>query len=558
MDGLRFAALLGLPVLLAGSPAVWALVPGGQLPRSDCLAEWRVTTRNVTPSRGAATLDCQDGDPSCDADRRQNGACTFNVSVCVLQSDPGRPECVAPRSLSGLRHLTAGLEPPASLSGPTCGRATPIRLALRVEKTVPRLGLGRREGPGVGPPLMPPTTGIKSLRRLPSRRLRFRMTAVGGGMRDVDRLALRCVPSTSSCPPASECALNGQGPNQPNELALEPVALGPDLDLGWTGRAHDLPLAAGTSLRVCLDACDALVNPVCDTRIVTGPGTANGTLFGPPVPFVAGGVPVCLLREYDGTVFTGGTANLSTGALDVTIGLRAKMFLTSTDGVCPRCVGDRCEGGANDGGACTVDVTMQVPGGGDAAYELSRDCPPADDTLVGTARVRVPLTTGTSVLQALPGGDPERPCVAQPGEPPGVPPLANECVGACDAACAGGTCIAPNLPDPVTAVPTCLDARGGVSQMCCADDIARACFATPVERDGRADTPLPAWPDDRYPKQSRPITVATFCQAATGAATLDTVVGLPGPGALVFPANASWKTPAPCDGGGGGEVPAPY
>jgi hypothetical protein len=34
--------------------------------------------------------------------------------------------------------------------------------------------------------------------------------------------------------------------------------------------------------------------------------------------------------------------------------------------------------------------------------------------------------------------------------------------------------------------------------------------------------------------------VATFCEASSGSATVDTVAGLPGPGALVLPMAATW------------------
>src|SRR5262245_25121179 len=89
-------------LLLASAPGspVHALIPGGRVRASDCLAEWRVGGRSVASSRGTRTLDCQDGDPSCDADGTVNGSCTMNVSVCTLQHDPSIPECVAPGALT--------------------------------------------------------------------------------------------------------------------------------------------------------------------------------------------------------------------------------------------------------------------------------------------------------------------------------------------------------------------------------------------------------------------------------------------------------------------------
>src|SRR6267142_1275369 len=101
--GCRLA--LVLPLLLMETTPARALLSGGTLPRSDCLAEWRVTTRSLVPTRGTSALDCQDGDPSCDADGRADGQCTFNVSVCILQDDPMRPECAAPPALTALHRL---------------------------------------------------------------------------------------------------------------------------------------------------------------------------------------------------------------------------------------------------------------------------------------------------------------------------------------------------------------------------------------------------------------------------------------------------------------------
>ncbi|HLY39165.1 MAG TPA: hypothetical protein VKU61_14065 [Candidatus Binatia bacterium] len=539
--GLPFSLLL----LLAGS-RVWALVPGGRVPRADCLAEWQVTRRNVVPSRGSSALDCQDGDPTCDADGQVDGSCTFNVSLCILQNDPMRPECTAPAALTSLRGLTAGLEHPASMSRSACGRAMPLTAILRTRRR-------RVSGPARDPHIVPAS-------QAPSRPVRVHATAVGGGLRDVNRLVLRCVPPPVTCPDARSCPDN-DGPLNPNELVLAMGGTGTDLDLGWTGRGHDLPVALGTELHVCLEGCDFLFDPSCDTRIVTGPGTANGALFGPPIPVLANGVPLCLVHEFDDTLFTGGTADLSTGAFTATIGLRAKTFLTDPDAICPGCnAGGRCEGGANDGGACRVDRLVLVPGGKFAVgYAVSRDCPPADDQLVDAASVRVPLTTGESQLTPLPGGDGQRPCTAQPAEPVGVPPQANGCATTCDARCTGDACDAPGH-DSASGALLCIDARGGVGQVCCADDTTRPCFATPVTRSGFADVPVPRWDDHNpgeFPKRNDVEMVGTFCLPATGRAAVDALLGLPGPGALVLPARATWNTPAPCTGGGG-RPPAPY
>ena len=521
MRATRSAIALG--ILLLSASGAWAFVPGGRAARSDCLAEWRVTDRTVTPTKGRDVVECQDGDPICDADGRADGRCTFNVSVCVLQDDPLVPACLAPATGLHLRHLTRGLEPPISLSHRGCGRPTPLRVATR---------LNARH------------------RRIRSVRVALRMTAVAPGMRDANRLLLRCLPAEETCPPAGECPLSPAGVKQPNAVVLSVDPFGSDLDQGWAGRAHDVRVPFGTNLQICLENCNMLLDPTCDTRILTGKGTANGQSFGPPVPVLAGSVPVCLVQEYARSEFRGGTANLSTGAVDATIALHTKVFVTDPAKVCPQCVSGRCEGGANDGGACSPPppspaVTAIAP-----IVGPSSDCPPDDDALVGTLDVAIPLTTGVSRLESLPGASSATPCFVDGPEPAGVPADPDACTGECDVGCASGGC---DVTDP----PSCPAPAGGIRQACCTDDAALGCFPTrssALTRVGRTDAPQPPWPGSNYPKTSRPVVVGTFCEGATGLQAVDATIGLPGPAAIVLPSVATWKTPTPCNGGDG---PAP-
>jgi len=488
----------------------------------------------VDSSRGARTLDCEDGDPSCDADGIQNGSCTFDVSVCTLQTDPLVPACVPPTALTAIRNLTAGLSAPPSMSRPSCGRTTPFVATLRGR--VRKILLVRSER--------------GRLVRRPSRRLRLRMTAMAGGMHDVNRLFLRCVPSSvcvqPSCPPSSS------GPAAPNELVLGFTAFASDLDLGSTGLGHNLGVPASV-LHVCLDGCDAATNPRCDASVVTGVGTANGTSFGPPRPVVVSGVPLCLVSEWAEPVIDAGIANVAAGTVDVTLPLRVKVYLTPSDAVCPRCVKGRCQGGANDGGACRVDGMMYPGAATGESYEVSKACPPSDPP-VATLPLSVPLTTRTSVLEVAAAGAADRPCDAPPTDASAASPPAAPC--ACGAECTGDACAHP-LTDSATGALICLDARGGLSEACCTDETTRPCFSTPVTRFGRAEVPGPPWPNPRYPKSSRFVLAATFCVGATGTDRIDSVVGLPGPGAFFLPGNALWTTqlPVPCEGGG---TPAPY
>src|SRR5438067_2495597 len=216
MSQSRWVLSVTLVLVASGRPAS-ALVPGGRFGHADCLAEWRVTNHRVGPSRGARALDCEDGDPSCDADGVQNGSCTFDVSICTLQTDPMVPACVPPTALTAMRNVSARLEVPTSLTRAGCGRATPVVAALH----------GRVRPIAVE--TVPATLAAR--RRRPSRRVSLRMTAMAAGMHDVNRLVLRCVPSSvcpePACPPNSFV-----GPFAPNELELDLNGFGSDLDLG--------------------------------------------------------------------------------------------------------------------------------------------------------------------------------------------------------------------------------------------------------------------------------------------------------------------------------------
>jgi len=77
-----------------------ALVEGGGVARTDCLAEWLVVNPTNTPFRDrrgrvSNIQSCHDGDSLCDGDGAVNGSCTFRVAICLDESDPGLPACSA-------------------------------------------------------------------------------------------------------------------------------------------------------------------------------------------------------------------------------------------------------------------------------------------------------------------------------------------------------------------------------------------------------------------------------------------------------------------------------
>ena len=64
-------------------------------------------------------------------------------------------------------------------------------------------------------------------------------------------------------------------------------------------------------------------------------------------------------------------------------------------------------------------------------------------------------------------------------------------------------------------------------------------------RTGLPGAPLPAWPEPTYPKTARAVLAGTFCEPVSGTITVDTLAGLPGPGASLLPMQEMWLGPAP-------------
>ena len=115
----------------------------------------------------------------------------------------------------------------------------------------------------------------------------------------------------------------------------------------------------------------------------------------------------------------------------------------------------------------------------------------------------------------------------------------DQCGGsACNATCTGEAC------KTKTSDNKCIDAKGGLSQVCCVGDTTKACFPTntanpanagKIDRTGVPMPVSPAWNDPTFPKTSTGTVVSLFCIPATTSNTVNTTSGLPGPGALILP-----------------------
>jgi hypothetical protein len=514
--------VVGLFVVAASlaSPAHASLIPGNpKKPDRDCYALFQVGAGTTLATSN--TVQCTDGDASCDSDSIAN-QCTFSAAMCLNQAST-TAGCTPPgpgAALTSVKTKKAAkpIVPPTDLSSSTC--SAPADIVVRVKAR------GRNPKPG--------KAKLKATTKSPV-----------APKKDNDTVTLICNPAGTG-PGEAVCPQNPQG--GPDQLNLVVADTGTDLDNGWTGVSHNFPVDPRAELKVCLSGCDASTNPVCDINGPTGANSLNGETFGPPLPLITQSVPVCVINRYQPGPVTG-KLNLQTGVVAPETPLQVNLFsevhFTFTDAVCPRCVGPNatdyggtgtCSGGDRNGAPCTVESILTVAlADGDKVYRLSKSCPPSASQNVGTLDIRLPLTTGTATKTG------SRPCRAMPGDP-------SQGVNVQDDACGGSGCSAGNCTGPAclsrNAQNECIDSKGGISQHCCTGNTTTPCFPTAnngtIERTGAPGIPRDgnglAWPEGTYPKTSTEGKLAAiFCEAATTASVVNSATGLPGPGALLLP-----------------------
>jgi hypothetical protein len=483
----------------------------------ECLAGLKSSPDNVLSD--GATLDCCE--PYC---TYSGGVCTFQLATCPNQADE---TCTG----ADLKNVVAKT---ALFGAKKCGGVKGLKLVPGTGSTcgsfVSVTAKAKRRGQATGQCTLKLKT--KSKDRPPRKDLdtynlvcepddAARAVACGGDPTGCDG----SFPTT--CPPNA-----AGGPNMIRQVAL---ATGTDLDNGFSGDSHNFPVIEGSKLELCLSNCNNTDDPICDTCARTGAGTFNGFTFGPPLPLVAGGVPVCVINRYKNPyVGKDGSANIATGELNGQIDLLSQVITTPPSRVCPRCTGGgnviggqgTCDGGLSNGQSCTIEGLVRVnsdnPPINNALYPLSSDCLPGGlgTENAGTLDIGLPLTTGTSTRTGR--------CPGQTQD---------------DACGTNATCgsVCPGSP-PL---------KGGVHQTCCSNETSRPCFPTrgggAIMRTGASVVPQPPWDTDKetYPKtNSSEQVVAVFCIPATQSSTVNQVSGLPGPGALILPVNQTWsRTP---------------
>lgn len=215
----------------------------------------------------------------------------------------------------------------------------------------------------------------------------------------------------------------------PVRMALTSDPAASQIDIGWTGVAHNVTLPSDAALVVALSNCQLPTMPcgVCD---ISGPfphplgdhGTVANSrcvgdltrrcaldddcagagpcriYFGGPIPISAGGVPTCVLTSMAGPVT--GTANVATGDLAAHVIMRADVSSgLAVSHPCPQCVGDPvlndglpggiCDAGARAGLACDANGVHPAVGFG----TVSLECPPLGGAAIGTLPFSVDAAT---------------------------------------------------------------------------------------------------------------------------------------------------------------------
>jgi hypothetical protein len=306
---------------------------------------------------------------------------------------------------------------------------------------------------------------------------------------------------------------------------------GSDLDEGWTGTSHDFPVVSGTSLKYCLSGCDGRTTFDCQGNGPTGPQTLNGRSLGAPLPLLAANVPVCVVNRYQPGDLQG-TFNLQTGDAGTpenpnVVKLFSDIYLrTAFPGeICPRCnvaegagtlgdIGTCSDTAKNAGATCRIDGEATIAGQG--LYLLSSDCSPLGDNPQpnGTLDIQLKFTTGTTSLAG------PTPCP----DSAGPQTQDDNCgSGSCTAACTGSACVGTNDKGE------CIDPKGGISQLCCSNNTSTPCFPT---KGGGSIVRTGAPATDGHTA----LFASTFCIPRTNATLINVTTGLPGPGALLLPA----------------------
>ena len=310
---------------------------------------------------------------------------------------------------------------------------------------------------------------------------------------------------------------------------------GTDLSTGWEGISHHKAATEKTMVTTNLECSDPN-----DPNACTVDGSALvGQNFGAPLPLSAGGTPACVLNVFREAVT--GTYNCLTGCGSSAVKLTSFVFLSSDIAKpCPLCVGDPTPNDGVKGGTCDSGASSGAPcdvGGFSPDFgSTSNDCKPSGFS-VGELAIDIdPLTTGTvsQTANALcatsrfgntcfsPDQDRPNACVAPKPEgtcPDAGMPDTGLCDTPIDTLCSNQQF---RKCSPGSGTKECESRFPGAGEC---DTFFRSCFNPTISLTGKCGT------------QTGTL-VGLFFVPATRAAAINTVSGLPGPGAVSLPVSS--------------------
>jgi hypothetical protein len=158
---------------------------------------------------------------------------------------------------------------------------------------------------------------------------------------------------------------------------------------------------------------------------------------------------------------------------------------------------------------------------GHGLYLLSSDCEVVGDSPPTSLDIRLPLTTGAAPPLVGP-----TPC------PDSAGPQTNDdnCgSGVCNAGCTGTACVSHDADG------NCIDAKGGISQLCCSTNTSLPCFPTSAASKAAGLGSIVRTGKPMVPGGAQGTFAGTFCIAHRDSSLINSVTGLPGPGALLLP-----------------------
>src|SRR5262249_8348866 len=110
------------------------VIPGSGNKKSDCYVFANVEGKH--PVKNPKTLECADGDPTCDTDGKCNNVCALQVRLCIHSAPP--PPRPPPSQLATLKFksppATFTLNTPAQLTGAQCGAFKDVNLPVKTSK----------------------------------------------------------------------------------------------------------------------------------------------------------------------------------------------------------------------------------------------------------------------------------------------------------------------------------------------------------------------------------------------------------------------------------------